>query len=162
MTQGLDWLEQASRGKFSTEETPTPAPSSTAVGTGFYPRMQKTANRLLIGKGQTVTITHTVAGTYDPATGLVNNSLTTQTGTGAILDYSVQQAGVFNAPGSLVRVGDKQLLLSPLDTDGAVLTGPSVGDMVTVAAGTKYTITQIKEVSPAGTVVLYDINLRGV
>lgn len=126
----------------------------------FYSRMQKTANKLLLGKGQTVTITHVVPGTYDPETGLVTNTTTTQTGTGAIMDYNTQNTGIFTAPGSLVQVGDKQLLLSPLNTAGTVLTAPDVDDTVTDAAGKVWTIKQVKALSPAGTTVLYDCNLR--
>lgn len=122
----------------------------------FYPRMQKTANKLLLGKGQTVTITHVVPGVYDPATGGVTNTETTQTGTGAVIEWDARQID-----GTLVRVGDRRLLLSPLNTAGAALTAPVLGDTVTDAAGVVYTlVAPLKTVSPAGTAVLYDCNMR--
>uniref|UniRef100_A0A6M3LF83 Putative structural protein n=1 Tax=viral metagenome TaxID=1070528 RepID=A0A6M3LF83_9ZZZZ len=122
----------------------------------FYSRMQKTANKLLLGKGQTVTITHVVPGTYDPETGLVTNTTTTQTGTGAVMDWDARQVD-----GTLIKIGDKRLLLSPLNTAGAVLTAPVLGDTVTDAADVVYTlVAPLKTISPAGTAVLYDCNMR--
>ncbi len=122
----------------------------------FYDRMQKTSDRLLIGKGQTVTITHVVPGTYNPATGAVTNTATTQKGTGAVMDWDARQID-----GTLVRVGDRRLLLSPLNTAGGVLTAPVLGDTITDAAGGVYTlVAPLKTISPAGTAVLYDCNMR--
>jgi len=118
--------------------------------------MQKTSNKLLIGKGQTVTITHVVPGSYDPATGLITNTTTVQTGTGAVMEWDSRQVD-----GTLIKVGDKRLLLSPLNTAGSALTDPVLGDTVTDASGAIYTlVAPLKVLSPAGTVVLYDLNLR--
>ena len=128
----------------------------------FYSRMQQTANKLLIGKGQAITLTNVAPGVYDPATGQTAAATTTvQTGTGTIMDYDIKQAGIFNSPGSLIREGDKQLLLSALNTAGAELTAPDIGDIV-VGSGTTFTVEQVKSIAPAGTVVMFDINLRGV
>ena len=121
----------------------------------FYTRMQQTANKLLQGKGQAVTITRQVSGTYDPATGAAIVTTTTQTGTGAIFDYSDR-----NIDGELILSGDKQLLLSVV-TAGGYLTAPLVNDTVTDAGGVVRTITRVKALSPAGTTVLFDCNLRG-
>ena len=122
----------------------------------FYSRMQKTANKLLLGKGQAVTLTHVVPGTYDPATGGVTNTTTTQTGTGAIVEWDARQVD-----GTLIKIGDKKLLLSPLNTAGTVLTAPVLGDTVTDAAGTVYTlVAPLNTLSPSGTAVLYDCNMR--
>jgi hypothetical protein len=125
----------------------------------FYARLQNTANKLLKGKGQAVTLTHVVPGTYDPSTGGVTNTTTTQSGSGAVFEYGTKEAGIYNAPGSLVKVGDKQLLLSALNVAGAALPAPVVNDTVTIG-GVTYTITQVKVISPAGTPVMYDCNLR--
>jgi hypothetical protein len=127
----------------------------------IYTTAQKTANRLLKGKGQAITITRQSAGTYDPATGTSAVTTSTQKGWGAVLEYDTRQAGIFNAPGSLIQVGDKQLLLSPLNSAGTALTAPAVNDTATDASGKAYTITQVKPLSPGGTPVLYEINLRG-
>jgi len=121
----------------------------------FYTRMQKTSNRLLVGKGQTVTLKHTVAGTYTPGTGITNTT-TEQTGTGAVVDWDARQVD-----GTLIKTGDKRLLLSPLNTDGGQLTAPVIGDTITDAAGKVHTLTApLETLSPAGTVVLYTCNMR--
>ena len=127
----------------------------------FYTRMQSTANRMLKGRGQSVTISRQISGVYDPTTGQATVTTSVQTGTGAIFDYGVQQAGIYSAPGSLIQVGDKQLLLSVISAMGGLLTAPEVNDTMTVGM-TVYTIKQVKALSPAGTTVLFDINLRGV
>jgi hypothetical protein len=106
--------------------------------------------------GQSVTLTHTVAGTYAPGTGITNTT-TEQTGTGAVADWDARQVD-----GTLIKTGDKRLLLSPLNTSGAALTPPVLGDTVTDAASKVYTLTApLETLSPAGTVVLYTCNMRG-
>lgn len=123
----------------------------------FYTKMQKTANKLLISKGQAVTLTHVEPGTYDPATGATGAATTTtQTGTGAVLEWNARQFD-----GTLIKAGDKQLLLSPLNTDGEEITAPVLGDTVTDVAGIVHTLVEpLKPLSPAGTVVLFDCNMR--
>jgi len=121
----------------------------------FYDRMQKTANRLLVGKGQAVTLNHTVAGTYAPGEG-VTTTVSTQYGTGAVVDWDARQVD-----GTLVKTGDKRLLLSALNTAGVALTAPVLGDTITDAAGKVYTLTApLETLSPAGTPVLYTCNMR--
>jgi len=122
----------------------------------FYSRMQQTANKMLKGKGQAVTITRRTSGAYDPTTGAATVTTTTQVGWGAIFDYSDR-----NIDGELILSGDKQLLLSAVNSTGTALTAPEVNDTVT-AGGVVRTITRIKALSPAGTTVLFDINLRGI
>ena len=122
----------------------------------FYTRLQATANRLLKGKGQSITLTKITAGTYNPETGgFTGAGTSTQTAYGAIFDYGTKQID-----GTLIKVGDKQLLLSAFKTDGAALTAPVLGDTVSIG-GVVYTLVEpLKEVSPAGTVVMYECNLR--
>ena len=124
-----------------------------------YSEIADVADEILEEFGQAVTLTHVEPGEYVPGTGITNTT-TTQAGTGAIFDYGIAQAGIYSVPGSLVQVGDKQLLLSPLTTVGGTLTIPVNGDTVTDIAGKVWTITRVKAVSPAGTAVLYDCNLR--
>ena len=122
----------------------------------FYTKMQTTANKLLKGKGQAVTLSRQTAGVYDPTTGETVVTVTTQTGTGAIFDYADE-----NIDGVLILSGDKQLLLSAVNSTGTALTAPMVNDTVTDTGGVVRTITRIKTMSPAGTTVLFDCNLRG-
>ena len=117
---------------------------------GFYERMALTADRLLKGKGQAVTITRRSAGVYDPATGAATVTTTTQTGYAAIIDHNSN-----NIDGTLIKAGDKKLLLSP-----AGVSAPVLNDTVTVG-GVVYTVVEpLKTVAPAGTVVMYELNLR--
>jgi hypothetical protein len=133
----------------------TITPPAGAATTGFYARIQATANRLLKGKGQPVTLTHVVPGTYNPATGSVANATTTQTGTGAMVEWDSRQID-----GTLIRATDKRLLLSPLNTAGAALTAPVLGDTVSIG-GVVYTLVEpLKTVGPAGITVIYEANIR--
>jgi hypothetical protein len=121
----------------------------------FYSKMQATANRLLKGKGQEITLTRQAAGAYDPATGTAAVTTTTQTAYGAMFEY-----GDKNIDGTLIKEGDKQLLLSAFKTDGAALMAPVLGDTVSIGGVTYTLVEPLKEVNPAGTVVMYEVNLR--
>ena len=122
----------------------------------FYARLQNTANRLLKGKGQSITLTKVTAGTYNPATGgFTGASTSTQSAYGAIFDYGTKQID-----GTLIKAGDKNLLLSAFKTDGAALTAPVLGDTVSIGGVTYTLVEPLKEVNPAGTVVMFDCNVR--
>jgi len=120
----------------------------------FYSKMQATANRLLKGKGQEITVTRQTAGAYDPATGTAAVTTTTQTAYGAMFEY-----GDKNIDGVLIKEGDKQLLLSALNSAGTALVAPQLNDTVTINT-VVYTVVRIKPLSPAGTTVLFDCNIR--
>lgn len=121
----------------------------------FYTRIRATADRMLKGKGQSLTLTRNTAGAYNPATGESTVTTTTQTGTGAVFDY-----GTKNIDGTLIQAGDKKLLLSAFNSAGAALTAPVINDTVTIG-GVVYTIVEpLKTVAPGGIVCLYDCNIR--
>lgn len=122
----------------------------------FYTRLQNTAQKLLKGKGQILTLTKVTAGTYNPATGAMTGTTTsTQTAYGAVFDYGAKQID-----GTLIKAGDKQLLLSAFKTDGTALTAPVLGDTVSIG-GVVYTLVEpLKTVGPAGITVIYEANLR--
>ena len=116
-----------------------------------YSKSAATTDKMLTKFGQTVTITRRTAGTYNVSTGVATPTETTQTGTGAMLEWA---DNLIN--GTLIKSGDRRLLLSAVG-----ITSPVLGDTVT-ADGTVYTIVApLKPFSPAGTVVMYEINLRG-
>lgn len=115
----------------------------------LYANFGATTDKLLTKFGQSLIITHIANGAYDPETGMAATTTTTQNAIGAIFDY-----GTKDIDGTLIKSGDKKLLLSP-----AGITIPTVGDSVTIGAAVSK-ITMIKEVSPAGTPVLYQANLR--
>ena len=122
----------------------------------FYARLQSTADKMLKGKGQSLTLTKVTAGTYNPETGgFTGAGTSTQMAYGAIFDYGTKQID-----GTLIKAGDKQLLLSAFKTDGAALTAPVLGDTVSIG-GVVYTLVEpLKEINPAGTNVMYECNLR--
>lgn len=120
----------------------------------FYSKMQATANRLLKGKGQEITLTRQTAGAYDPATGTAAVTVTTQTAYGAMFEY-----GDKNIDGVLIKEGDKQLLLSALNSAGTALVAPQLNDTVMINT-VVYTVVRIKPLSPAGTTVLFDCTIR--
>ena len=120
----------------------------------FYAKMQATANRLLKGKGQSITLSRQTAGAYNVATGTAAVTTTTQTAYGAMFEY-----GDKNIDGTLIKEGDKQLLLSAINSAGTALVAPALNDTVTINT-VVYTVVRIKPLSPAGTTVLFDCNIR--
>jgi hypothetical protein len=120
----------------------------------FYSDLAADADELLNEFGQSVTLTHIVPGAYDPTTGSVTNTTTTQTGTGVVFDFGLHQSGAAFTAGSMILSGDKQLLLS---TVGII--APVPGDLATVGTDV-WTIASIKSTAPAGTAVLHECQLR--
>lgn len=100
--------------------------------------------------GQSVLITNKVKGVYDPATGTVPQTITTQNGIAAIFDRGSKEID-----GTIIEKGDKKMLLSAVD-----ITKPQINDTVLVGS-VSYTIKEpLIEINPAGTVVMYKLNLR--
>lgn len=136
--------------------------------TTYDVRAKATAARMLGlvangGKGQVVTLTREAAGVYNPATGAAAITPTTQTGSGVVFEYPItirSRGGSRDEPNTLILAGDKQLLLSALNTTGGTITRPQAGDRATIA-GVVYTITAVGPLSPAGTDVYYECNIRG-
>jgi len=121
-----------------------------------YTRLRSMSNQQLKDKGLACTITKQTAGTYSTSTGVASVSTSTQSAYGALFDYENK-----NIDGTLVKKGDRKLLLSALNTAGAVLTAPSVNDTVTANSVT-YTIVAIRPIAPSGVAVAYDCQIRGI
>lgn len=121
----------------------------------FYAKMRATADKILRGKGQAIKLTRQSSGTYAPSTGLATVSTSTQTGYGAVFEYVDH-----NIDGTLVKAGDKQLLLSALNSTGTALTTPPIVNDTATIGGAVYTITSVKPLSPAGTTCIFECNLR--
>jgi len=115
------------------------------------------ADRMIEAKGQTVTLTRQAAGSYNPATGAAVVTTSTQTGKGVILPLGV---GIRKMPGSDVTAADRQCLLSGLNSAGAALTEPKVGDKLTDRNSVVYTITEVSPLEPAGLAIIYDLTVR--
>lgn len=115
-----------------------------------YARAAETALRLLTTFGQSVTMTRTVVGGYDPNTGVTSpDQVTTATVKAAILPYS---NGDKLAVGDMVRQGDRKVYIAP----GTF--APDALTRLTEADGTVWQLESVEPLAPAGTVVLYTAN----
>ncbi len=114
----------------------------------FYSEMAATASEMLSEFGQTVTITHTSDGTYDPATGATTPATNTFTAKAAIFDVAQE-----DIDGTLIRAGDELAYTEAVQK-------PVTGDTMTDAGGTTYTVLKVKGTAPAGLAVLYEVFIR--
>ena len=111
-----------------------------------YNASAATAAALLDRFGQTVTLTRTVAGGYDPVTGVVSpDSEQTQQVKAVILPYKDGDylEGTVNA-------GDRRALIAP-----NVQWAPDAATRLTEASGTVWQLESVTPLAPAGTTVLY-------
>jgi hypothetical protein len=130
--------------------------------TAYDVRARSQAARMLApiasgGKGQVVTLSRVVAGVYNPATGVVEGGgPVSQTCSGVEESYSA-----YSIAAGLVLAGDKRFLLSPLSSAGAAITPPIPDvDTLTMADGVAWTVKKSDPLSPAGTPVLFTLQLR--
>lgn len=120
----------------------------------FYERMADTALRLITDKGIPCVIkSPPQQGGFDPGTGLPLPNLppTEQVGVCVVLNYSDV---IRNAPESLVRQGDKKLLLSAKGIDM-----PQIGATVSVL-DSDYMVVAVKDTQPANTPLVYEVHGR--
>ena len=97
-----------------------------------------------------MTLTHAVAGVYDPVTGtLTGGSSQTSTVYGITTSYS---KGLTNRPDSLIQAGDR---LATIDA----LTTPAVGDSLTIQ-GVAWKIISIDPVDVQGQSLLFKCQVR--
>lgn len=120
----------------------------------FYERMANTALRLITDKGVPCVIKQPAQqGGSDPGTGLPLPNLppTEQSGVCVVLNYSDV---IRNAPESLVKQGDKKLLLSAKGVDM-----PKLGATVSVLDN-DYMVVAVKDTQPANTPLIYEVHGR--
>lgn len=114
-----------------------------------YAELATTAEELLTEFGRDVTRKSYTVGTYNPATGAAAPTTANTTRKGAMFDFGAGQTLV---RGTLVQAGDKRLLV-----DAAATLSPQDHFIV---GGKEYVVLSVGEISPAGTVVIYDLHLR--
>jgi hypothetical protein len=85
---------------------------------------------------------------YDPATGTTTINFTSTASTAVVLAYPQKYID-----GTLIQQGDQRVLCDP----GVIAVQ---GDTFTWQSD-DYTVVNVKPVSPAGTVVLYELQVRG-
>lgn len=119
----------------------------------FYDEMAGVALDLIAEFGLTVTLRTVTPGGYDPDTSETSDdAITEQVGQGILLDYTGQEF----QENSLILQGDKKLKLAAKGLTSA----PSLLSKV-IADGKTYSIVPpLKEINPAGTPLLYELQVR--
>jgi hypothetical protein len=119
----------------------------------FYDEMAEMALDMITEFGQSVIIRDIKVGEYDPGTGTVPpDTVVEQTAQGILLDFTGQE---FQA-NSLIKVGDKKLKIAAQGLDWP----PSLLNKVIVQGHTWSIIPPLKEINPAGTPILYELQVR--
>lgn len=114
-----------------------------------YISTARDAAALLAELGAPVTLTRITPGTYDPDTGTVASTTAAHTANGVKLDF--EQRAI---DGTNILQGDQRVYLDPL-----IAAAPQAGDKLTI--GTEvFTVVASRPLSPAGVVVLHDIQVR--
>lgn len=117
-----------------------------------YAKAAGTAQRLLAKFGQTVTLTRAVAGTYDPVTGEETGSGSqTQTAWAVLLSYRADDGFV---DAGMVAIGDKKIIIEAKGLAWA----PDALTTLTDSTGRVWQLEKVRELAPAGPVVLYQAN----
>jgi hypothetical protein len=126
------------------------------MATFDYAASAELATRLLTQFGQTVTLTKTIPGTYNPVTGTSTGDTTaTQTCMAVLLGYNLHESGARYAEGTMIRVGDKKCLI---EAEGLAW-GPDEATKLTDATGQAWQLEVVRTLAPAGTPpVLYTAN----
>ena len=119
----------------------------------FYSEMAATALEMITEFGQPVTITKTEPGEYDPDIGgEAPGASVEQIAQGILLDFT----GLEFQNNSLIKQGDRKLKIAAKGLAWV----PGLLDRV-VAQGRNWSIVPpLKEVNPAGTPILYELQVR--
>jgi len=119
----------------------------------FYDEMAVLALEMITEFGQPVTISKTEPGEYDPETGGEAPGTTVeQTAQGILLDFTGQEF----QNNSLIKQGDKKLKIA---AQGLAWV-PGLLDKVIAQGRTWSIVPPLKEVNPAGTPILYELQVR--
>ena len=113
-----------------------------------YSKTAATSKRLLTQFGAACTVKHPTGTAYDPATGTMAPTYASTDSVAAVFAYPQKYID-----GTLILQGDQKALCAP---DVAVVQGDTV-----TWQGKDYVVVNVKPVSPAGTPVLYEAQLRG-
>lgn len=119
----------------------------------FYDEMAVMALEMITEFGQPVTISKTVPGEYDPETGGEAPGATVEEiAQGILLDFT----GLEFQNSSLIRQGDKKLKVAAKGLAWV----PGLLDKVVTQGRTWAIVPPMKEVNPAGTPILYELQVR--
>ena len=119
----------------------------------FYDEMAVMALEMITEFGQPVTVSKTVPDEYDPETGGEAPGATVeQTAQGILLDFTGQEF----QNNSLIKQGDKKLKIA---AQGMAWV-PGLLDKVIAQGRTWSIVPPLKEINPAGTPILYELQVR--
>jgi len=121
-----------------------------------YTKAAARADQSLRRKGGIVVLRQITTGEYDPDLGTAPTTTTEYEGTGVKLNYEQD-----DIDGTLIKQGDQQLLLSPLQRNGVKMPLPVSGDQVAIGAAV-YTVGMVAALQPTDTSLLYTLQLRGL
>lgn len=115
-----------------------------------YADLALTADELLTEFGAGATLSRTIAGGYDTATGIsAPESIDVQSVTAVCIDYDAKYID-----GTLIIRGDKQVFMSAKDA-----TLPMAGDKFTWQGGA-FSVIAVTPLAPAGLTVLFELQVR--
>lgn len=119
----------------------------------FYDEMAVMALEMITEFGQPVTIRATTVGEYDPEAGSAQpDSTKEQTAQGILLDFTGQEF----QNNSLIKQGDKKLKIAAQGLEWV----PDLLNKVIIQGRTWSIVPPLKEVNPAGTPILYELQVR--
>ena len=119
----------------------------------FYDEMAVMALDMITEFGQPVTISKTEPGEYDPETGGDSPGATIeQTGQGILRDFT----GLEFQNNSLIKQGDKKLKIAAQGLEWV----PDLLSKVSIQDRTWSIVPPLKEINPAGTPILYELQVR--
>jgi len=118
----------------------------------FYDEMAVMALEMITEFGQPVILQDAEEGEYDPATGENSPGVTIeQTAQGILLDFTGQEF----QNNTLIIQGDKKLKIA-----ASGLEWPPKLLIKAVIQGKPWTVISFKEINPAGTPILYELQVR--
>lgn len=116
----------------------------------FYVDAQNDASELLTEFGRALTLTKRTSGTYNPNTGTAAVTSTTYGVIGAIFDFPARAID-----GTIIQQGDKKAIIAARGLAAV----PDITDTLTVG-GVAHSIVNVKALEPAGTTVIYTLQIR--
>lgn len=125
----------------------------------IYDRAKASAARMLAprsagGKGLALTLGKKVTGAYDPATGSSTSTTTSYSGSGFRSEYELK-----DVDGILIKQGDVEILVSPLQVSGGDMPAPAAGDTITFD-GVTYSVMSVQPWNFAGLAVGFQVQAR--
>ena len=125
---------------------------------GVYDEDIQDAKELIAESGEVSTIRRTTPGVPNPAKPWepVVPVVTNVQVTAVWLNYAFKSSGEAYTNGSLVKTGDKKVLVAALDLPS----GLTVSDQIVREGGELYKIENIKLLDPNGQRILYELQVR--